>query len=95
LGYLGVLHRLVEAALTASSRRPLRARCRVPLASGSAAGGSGGGAVMLGAEQGNPRREEEGRPVLVRRGRVCAALAARRPDGVREKEQATSSMCLR
>jgi hypothetical protein len=47
----------------------------------------GDGAVVLGAEQGNSRREEEGRPVLVRRGQVCAALATRRPDGVREKEQ--------
>jgi hypothetical protein len=50
---------------------------------------------MLGEEQGNPRREEEGRPVLVRRERVCATLAARMLNDVREKEQATGSMCLR
>jgi hypothetical protein len=46
----------------------------------------GDGAVVLGAEQGNLRREEEGRPVLVMCGRVCAAMETRRPDGVREKE---------
>jgi hypothetical protein len=43
--------------------------------------------LAMGAEQGNFRREEEGRPVLVMRGRVCAAVATRRPSGVREKEQ--------